>query len=116
MYTHSTLLLSAFVKVGILENLIDALVLPNKGTSQGIWSEIIDRKTRGPFIIGFAYNYRAEPIIGTVPESPEINTPPLFIQHPKVIKFQHNVSKRNDATITFNWIIILATHASSIKK
>ena len=63
-----------------------------------------------------AYNYRALPIIGTVPELIVEEIPPLFIQPPKVIQFQKEICKVNDVTVKLCFIQSIAINITSIKK
>ena len=85
--------------------------MPNKGKPTDVLAGITDRKTKGPFMIALAYQNRAKPIIGTVPILPPIQTPPLFIQPPKVIKFQQNITQVDSTTTTLPWLVDCCVHS-----
>mmetsp|Transcript_26269 Transcript_26269/g.30997 ORF Transcript_26269/g.30997 Transcript_26269/m.30997 type:complete len:130 (+) Transcript_26269:125-514(+) len=56
-------------------------------------------------MIALAYQCRSKPIIGMVPILPRIETPPLFIQPPKVIAFQQSISQVDSTTCTLPWLV-----------
>ena len=59
--------------------------MPNRGKAVDAIASIMDRKTKGPFIIALAYQYICLPIISIIPILPSIEPALLFIQQPKLI-------------------------------
>ena len=79
--------------------------MPNKGNPVLIRAGVTDQKTKGPLLIALAYQYKNQPIIGTIPVQPEIVTPPLFILPPKIVCYQNDIAKVNHTNITKQWMV-----------
>ena len=84
-YKCSAMLLTDFIKVRVLTDLTEAYNILNKDKPVNVQAGIIDRKTKGPFMIALAHQNRSKPIIGIVPTLPPIQIPPIFIQPPKLL-------------------------------
>ena len=104
-YKCSSMLLTAFIKVRVLTNLIEAYNIQNKGKPVDVNAGIMDRNTKGPFMIVLAHQNRSKPNIGIVPTLPPIQIPPLFIQPPKVVKFQQEIEQVDTTTTTLPWLV-----------
>ena len=92
----SALLLCAFIKVRLLNNLLDTYMMPLKGKPGLVRSGLTDKNTKGPFMIALAYQARLKPIVGTVPTLPPIETPPYSSSHQRLFLIRK---------VYLNWII-----------
>ena len=90
--------------------------MPSKGKPAHIRAGMTDKKTKGPLMLALAYQFRNHPIIGTVPVVPTITTPPLFIQPPKSVSFQNEISKVDHITITKQWLFDWCSCIPSIQR
>ena len=89
----------------MLKDLTENYVMPNKGNPALIRAGVTDQKTKGPLMLALAYQYKNQPIIGTIPVQPEIVTPPLFILPPKIVCYQNDIAKVNHTNITKQWMV-----------
>ena len=104
-YKCSAMLLTAFIKVRVLSDLTEAYNIPNKGKPVDAQAGIMNRKTKGLFMIALAHQNRSKSTIGTIPTLPPIQIPPIFIQPPKVVKFQQEIAQVDTHITTLPWLV-----------
>ena len=80
-YKCSAMLLTAFIKVRALTDLTEAYNIPNKGKPVDVHTEIMDSKTKRPFMIALAHQNRSKPITGIDPTLPPIQYPYYLSNH-----------------------------------
>ena len=96
----SAMLLNVFIKVRILKYLIEAYIMPKKGDPDKVLSGLVDKKTKGSFMIALSYYCRSKPIIGVVP----------ILQESKLLHYSSNHQKSSHSNRVYTKLIAPPAH------
>ena len=97
-------LLSAFYKCRVLHDLKVKIPIPAKGNCKKINDGVLDKKTKGPFLIKLCHDIRNLHTIYETPEMPEKVTADMDIIPPYVVHFSTGQINTNTDDINNDWI------------